>query len=315
MSISEMNDLLFECYRIREIEKYIASIYPDDLIQSPVHLSNGQEAISVGVCNSLQAADQVFGTYRGHALFLAKGGEVETLFAELFGRVSKNGKGRAGSMHLSNKDVGMMGSSAIVASTISHSVGAALAMKHKNLSTIAVCFFGDGATSSGVYHESLLFAAINKLPVLFICENNGLIVNVGKKSVISYDICNHAESYSIQSTRIQNGFDPYEINAIVKDGVTQIRNDPRPLLFEIPAFRMMEHVGPKSDFDDNGETLPHSQFRKSEEYQNWKSKDPLFKYVPTDAQKNSVQQEISAAYEFAMKEPYPSLKDLFENVY
>ena len=310
-----MNDLLFECYRIREIENYIASIYSDDLIQSPVHLSNGQEAISVGVCNSLQAVDQVFGTYRGHALFLAKGGSVESLFVELFGRVSENGKGRAGSMHLSNKDVGMMGSSAIVASTISHAVGAAMAMKHKNLSSIAVCFFGDGATSAGVYHESLLFAAINRLPVVFVCENNGLIVNVGRESVIPYDICKHAESYSIQSTQIQNGFDPYEINAIFNDGVTQIRSDPRPLLFEVPTFRLMQHVGPKSDFGGNGEKLPHSQFRKSAEYQNWKTKDPLNKYVPTDVQKNSVQQEISAAYEFAMKVPYPSPNDLFENVY
>ncbi|MDA8560528.1 thiamine pyrophosphate-dependent dehydrogenase E1 component subunit alpha [Nitrospinae bacterium] len=310
-----MNDLLFECYRIREIENYIASIYPDDLIQSPVHLSNGQEAISVGVCNSLQAADQVFGTYRGHALYLAKGGSVESLFTELFGRVSENGKGRAGSMHLSNKDVGMMGSSAIVASTISHAVGAALAMKHRNLDAVVVCFFGDGATSAGVYHESLLFASIYKLPVIFICENNGLIVNVNKKSVIPYDICKHAESYSIRSTRIENGFDPFEINAIVRDGVAQIRNDPRPLLFEIPAFRMMQHVGPKSDFGGNGETLRHSRFRKSDEYQEWKSKDPLFKYVPTDAQKNSVQREIGAAYEFARKAPYPSETDLLENVY
>jgi len=310
-----MNDLLFECYRIREVENFIASIYSTDLIQSPVHLSNGQEAISVGVCNSLQAADQVFGTYRGHALFLAKGGSVKSLFAELFGRVSGHAKGRAGSMHLSNKDVGMMGSSAIVASTISHAVGAALAMKHKKLSAISLCFFGDGATSAGVYHESLLFSSLYKLPVIFVCENNSLVVNIRKSSIIPYDICEHAESYSIESKQIKNGFDPFEINEIIKAGITQIRNNPRPLLFEVPAFRMMQHVGPKPDFGDDGAVLPHSKFRKSEEYLEWKSKDPLFEYEPSNAQKESVQQEIDVAYEFAINAPYPSENDLLENVY
>jgi TPP-dependent pyruvate/acetoin dehydrogenase alpha subunit len=310
-----MNDLLFECYRIREVEKFIASIYPTDLIQSPVHLSNGQEAISVGVCNSLQAADQVFGTYRGHALYLAKGGSVKSLFAELFGRVSGNGKGRGGSMHLSDKDLGMMGSSAIVASTISHAVGAALAMKYKGLNSFAVSFFGEGATTAGVYHESLLFSALHKLPIVFICENNGLIINICKNSVIPYDICSHAESYSIESKRVKNGFDPHEINTTVQAGIAKIRKDPRPLLFEVPTFRMMQHVGPESDFDDKGETLPHSRFRNPEEYLEWKSKDPLFRYEPSDTQKDNVRQEIDVAYEFAMNAPYPLGKDLLKNVY
>jgi TPP-dependent pyruvate/acetoin dehydrogenase alpha subunit len=310
-----MNDLLFECYRIREVENFIASIYSTDLIQSPVHLSNGQEAISVGVCNSLQAADQVFGTYRGHALFLAKGGSVKSLFAELFGRISGSSKGRAGSMHLSEKDVGMMGSSAIVASTISHAVGAALAMKHKGLRSLSVCFFGDGATSAGVYHESLQFSSLYKLPVVFICEDNGLIVNVRKKSVIPYDICKHAEAYSIESKLVQDGCDPYKINAVVKEGMAEIRKDPRPLLFHIPAFRMMQHVGPSPDFSDDGAALPHSKFRSSEEYLEWKSKDPLFEYEPSNTQKESVRQEIDAAYEFALNSPYPSENDLLENVY
>ena len=310
-----MNDLLFECYRIREVENFIASIYSTDLIQSPVHLSNGQEAISVGVCNSLQATDQVFGTYRGHALFLAKGGSVKSLFAELFGRISGSSKGRAGSMHLSENDVGMMGSSAIVASTISHAVGAALAMKHKGLYSLSVCFFGDGATSAGVYHESLQFAALYKLPVVFICEDNGLIVNVRKSSVIPYDICKHAEAYSIESNLVQDGCDPYKINAVVKEGMAEIRKDPRPLLFHISAFRMMQHVGPSSDFSDDGAALPHSKFRNSEEYLEWKSKDPLFEYEPSSTQKESVQQEIDEAYEFAINSPYPLENDLLENVY
>lgn len=310
-----MNDLLFECYRIREIEKYIASIYSTDLIQSPVHLSNGQEAISVGVCSSLQAADQVYGTYRGHALYLAKGGSVKSLFAELFGRVDGGGKGRAGSMHLSCKDNGMMGSSAIVASTISHAVGAALAMKHKNLSTISVCFFGEGATTTGTYHESLLFSVLYKVPVIFVCENNGLIINADKESVVPYDICKHAESYSIQATRIQNGFDPDSINKVITDRANKIRHDPRPLLFEIPTFRMMQHVGPKPDFDIDGVTQPHSKFRKTEDYLDWKSKDPLVKYKPTEAQEKSVWQEIDAAYEFAVNSPFPSRHDLLGCIY
>ena len=183
------NTLLYNCLRIRLVEQRIAELYPTDLIQSPVHLSIGQEAVAVGVCANLQVDDWVFINYRGHAFYLAKGGPLPEFFAELMGRRTGLSKGKAGSMHLAAPEVGVIGASAVVASTISHAVGAALAAKIRRQSgRIFVANFGDGATEQGVFHESLNFASLHRLPVLFLCEDNGLAVHSSVRERQSYDL-------------------------------------------------------------------------------------------------------------------------------
>ncbi len=159
-------------YRIRRVEEEIIHIYPTDKIKSPIHLSIGQEAISVGVCEALKADDVVFGTYRGHAMYLAKGGDLKKMIAELYGKVTGCAKGKGGSMHLIDIEKGVMGTSAIVGTTIPLAVGYAYSLKYKQSDSIAVSFFGDGAVDEGAFHESMNFAALKKLPVLFVCENN-----------------------------------------------------------------------------------------------------------------------------------------------
>ena len=158
--MSEEEKRLFESlYRIRRVELEIARVYSSDVVKSPIHLSIGQEYIAVGICDILKKTDVVFGTYRGHALYLAKGGGLKAMMAELYGKIGGCCKGKGGSMHLADKAVNMMGTSAIVASSIPEAVGYALAIQYQSSNQVVVCFFGDGATSEGVFHESLNFAS------------------------------------------------------------------------------------------------------------------------------------------------------------
>src|SRR5262245_44905996 len=158
--------------RIRRVEERVAAVYPTDCIKSPIHLSIGQEAPSVGLCEALRDTDVVFGTYRGHALYLAKGGDLNAMVAELFGKASGCGKGKAGSMHLGWRPAGVMATSAIVATTIPQAAGYAFAEKARDRDTVVAACFGDGAMEEGAFHEALNFAALMRLPMIFLCENN-----------------------------------------------------------------------------------------------------------------------------------------------
>src|SRR5579862_9827495 len=155
-------------YRIRRVEEEIARVYPTDLIKSPVHLSIGQEAVSVGVCDALERSDVVFGTYRGHALYLAKGGDLPAMIAAMYGKATGCAHGKDGSMHMIAADVCLMGASAVVGTTIANAVGYAYAVKVKRTGQLVVSFFGDGATEEGVFSESLNFAVLKHLPILFV---------------------------------------------------------------------------------------------------------------------------------------------------
>ena len=163
--------------RIRRAEEVIAKIYPTDKIKSPVHLGIGHEAIQVGVCENLRKEDVVFGYYRSHPLYLAKGGSMKLMMAELFGKITGCAHGWGGSMHLVDLDNGVMSTTAIVASSIPNAVGYAYALKLQGSKNIVVSFCGDGATEEGVTAESWNFAALHKLPVLFVCENNELAIH------------------------------------------------------------------------------------------------------------------------------------------
>ena len=165
-------DFYRSLYRIRRVEEEIAKIYPTDKIKSPVHLSIGQEGVAVGVCQALRPDDVVFGTYRGHALYLAKGGDLNQMIAELYGKITGCCKGKGGSMHLADVKHGFMGTSAVVGSTIPNAVGYAYGLKYQRQDRLVASFFGDGAVEEGVFHETLNFAALKRVPIIFICENN-----------------------------------------------------------------------------------------------------------------------------------------------
>ncbi len=157
---------------IRRVEERIAEIYPSDKIRSPVHLSIGQEAVSVAVCLPLRPVDIVFGTYRGHGIYLAKGGDLNMMMAELYGKATGCAKGKGGSMHLVDPDHGIMGTSAVVGTGIANAVGYAYAARDFGRGSVVVSVFGDGASEEGVFAESVNFAALHRLRVVFVCEHN-----------------------------------------------------------------------------------------------------------------------------------------------
>jgi len=291
---------------IRLVEERIIELYPSDRIQSPVHLSIGQEAVAVGVCDALQADDLLFATYRSHAFYIAKGGRLGPMFAELYGRRDGISGGKAGSMHLSAPEVGLLGSSAVVASSIPHAVGAALALKRRGSRRIAVAAFGDGATEEGVYHESLNFSSLKKAPVLFVCENNGLAVHSHLAARHSYRIVEHAASFGVKGRRIDQGWDMLAVRAATEEAVSQVRRG-EPYLLEIMTARYKEHVGVGEDF--------HFEYRAQAEIDAWRKRDPLIvDQALVDALSPELRREIEAAVAHAEQSPPPGRADLLTDV-
>jgi TPP-dependent pyruvate/acetoin dehydrogenase alpha subunit len=292
---------------IRLVEEKIIELYPSDKIQSPVHLSIGQEAVAVGVCEHLRNDDLVFITYRGHAFYIAKGGNLNTMMAELYGRANGVSKGKAGSMHLAAPHVGVMGASAVVSSTISLAVGAALANQLRSQSSISLVCFGDGATEQGTYHESLNFAALYRLPTLFLCENNGLAVHATLAERHSYKIHEHARSYGLETVRIDEGWDFIKIGNVIGEVVAAMRKDGCPRLIEVLTCRYKEHVGPGEDYS--------AGYRELADIEAWKLKDPLC--IDTSLV-NELRPELDAviaeAVAFAEAAPLPGVADLLTDV-
>lgn len=300
-------NLFKQALLIRLVEEKIIDLYPFDKIQSPVHLSIGQEAVAVGVCEQLRSDDLVFITYRGHAFYIAKGGSLNAMMAELYGRANGVSKGKAGSMHLAAPQVGVMGASAVVASTIPLAVGAALANQLRRQSNLSVVCFGDGATEQGTYHESLNFAALYRLPTLFLCENNGLAVHATLAERHSYNIHEHARAYGIETVRINEGWDFMKIGDVTGEVVSAMRKDGRPRLIEIMTCRYKEHVGPGEDYA--------AGYRALADIEVWKINDPLcFDTALVDELRPELDAQISAAVAFAEAGPLPTAADLLTDV-
>ena len=268
--MSGMNDLLINALRIRLIEEKIIEIYDTDAIQSPVHLSIGQESVAVGLCSGLGKNDKVYINYRGHGIYLAKGGCLKKFFCELMGKRNGISGGKAGSMHLSCKEENVMGASAIVASTIPHAVGGALASKiRKDEETCYVAHFGDGATEQGVFYESMNFASLKNLRVIFFCEDNGLAVHAKKNERQAYDLKKLTGSYGIKYMMKREGSDPYAVQKIVRRARRECVKSNRPVFLHVKTSRYKEHVGPNED-------LNHG-YRNINDIKKWKDKDPLLK--------------------------------------
>lgn len=299
--------LLYKTLLIRRVEERIIELYPSDKIQSPVHLSIGQEPVAVGLCEAMSKQDLLFTTYRGHSYYIAKGGKLPQLMAELFGRSGGVSGGKAGSMHLSAPEVGMMGSSAIVASTIPHAVGSALASKVRGVNQVNVAVFGDGAAEEGVYHESLNFASLHKLPVLFVCENNSLAVHTSLAERQAFDMRGHASAYNIETTVIEDGNDLLKIGDVTKTLVTTVRAGKGPQWLMVNTYRYKEHVGIGEDFD--------AGYRDSSDMDPWLESDPLNRWPDlVKEMEDAVKTEIDLAIAYAESSPAPDSHDLLTHV-
>lgn len=302
---------------IRRFELRLAEIYHTDAIKSPVHLSVGQESIAAGVCDALQHDDIISNTYRGHATYIAKGGDLNEMMAELYGKSTGCAGGKAGSMHLIDMKNGVLGSSAVVGTTIPVATGYALAMQMQAKITgkqrVVTCMFGDGGTEEGCFSESINFAALRKLPILYICENNRLAIHTPlEKRWPTEKLCERVATYGIETHKIDDA-DVFKVRDVVANAVAKIRQQSGPIFIECATYRWLEHVGPRDDHSDN--------YRDLNVYADWQNKDQIARLgamLDPDARARldaEITEEISAAEHFAEQSPYPTAQELYTHVY
>lgn len=306
-------DILLQMYRtmigIREFEESLTEPLMKKEIVCPVHLCIGQEAVATGVCANLGTEDWVFSTHRSHGHYIAKGGDIKALMAELYGKITGCSKGKGGSMHLASSDIGLPGSSAIVAGTIPLAVGAALAFSMRKKDAVSVAFFGDGAVNEGTFYEALNFGGLKKLPVVFVCENNSYSTHMPISCCLAdVSIYGKAESFNMPGIKV-DGNDVMEVYVAARNAIEAARNGKGPTLIECMTYRWRGHVGPSDDLDKG--------LRSKEELEYWMSKDPikrleefLFKLgVLSEQDKTQIydkaKKEIQKAFAFAKDSPYP----------
>ncbi|SMH41695.1 thiamine pyrophosphate-dependent dehydrogenase E1 component subunit alpha [Azospirillum agricola] len=298
---------------IRVVEEEVARVYPTDVIKSPVHLSIGQEFIAAGVCDALEPRDHVSITYRGHAAYLAKGGDLNAMIAEMYGKKTGCCEGRGGSMHLVDMKAGVIGASAVVGTSIPVATGFALAARRKRTGGVVVCFIGDGATEEGCFAESLNFAALHKLPILFVCENNGYAIHEPLAKRWATDrLCERVATYGIPARRIEDG-STVTVHDAAAEAVTAMRDGGGPAFLEILCYRWREHVGPNEDFDQG--------YRSAAEKAPWAERDEVARLAgllpPEDVAAIEVEitATVRAAFAFAEQSPFPVPEDLHDHVY
>jgi len=298
---------------IRRAEEEVARIYPSDKIKSPVHLSIGQESVAVGVCDPLRPDDVVSGTYRSHAAYIAKGGDLAAMFAELYGKDSGCARGKGGSMHIVGMDQYILGTSAVVGTTVPIALGYALALKREGRQRVVAAFFGDGATEEGVFYESLNFAALHKLPVLFVCENNGYAIHTPlSKRWATPRLCERVATYGIPAHQVCDS-DVLAIWNLASEAYSSIRGGSGPIFLECKTYRWREHVGPGEDYN--------AGYRTRDELRPWRENDqvPMIGARLDPAEKarldTEIEKEIAAAIDFAETSPFPEPKELHTNVY
>ncbi len=307
---------LYTCMlKIRLFEEKVAELFAAGKIPGFVHLYIGEEAVATGVCASLHDQDYITSTHRGHGHLIAKGGDLKLMMAELFGKKTGYCKGKGGSMHIADVDLGIMGANGIVGGGPPLAAGAALAAQYRGTDHVAVCFFGDGAINEGSFHESVNLASIWKLPVLFVCENNQYAMSMSsKRSVNIKDLAVRASSYGIPGKTI-DGNDFLEVYSAVKEAKEYVKKT-GPMLLVSNTYRFKGHS--KSDAN---------KYRSKEEIEEWKGLDPLPRFRAwlekekilsahdLDSIERQAFDEIEAAVEFASQSPDPSIDTILEDVY
>ncbi len=308
-------EMLRRMYRIRRFEEKVFELARDGRISGNPQLYSGQEAVAVGACSILREDDFITSTHRGHGHFIAHGGVLKTMLAELAGRAAGTSRGKGGSMHLADPRSGNLGATGIVGGNIPVAVGAALACKLEKREQAVVCFFGDGAANNGAFHESLNLAAIWDLPVVFVCENNQFAMSFpAKKGFKSGNIFSRAQSYGIEGVTC-DGMHVLEVREAVGTALQRARDGKGPTLVEAVTFR---YSGNKNTYFD----------QNSEQAEALKARDPidLFRIILAEADavspesaddiEEEVAAEISAAVTFALEQsPYPNVSEVLRDVY
>lgn len=310
-------DALRRMHLIRRFEEAAEESYMRGLIHGTMHLSIGQEASAVGICLPLTREDQITSTHRGHGHCIAKGAEVKRMFAEFFGKTTGYCGGRGGSMHIADVSTGNLGANGIVGGGIPIAVGAALTAKRLRTGKVAISFFGDGANNEGAFHEALNMASVWKLPVVFVCENNGYGMSTSiERSTAVPNIADRAAGYAMPGV-IVDGNDLSAVAEASHDAVERARRGEGPSLIECKTYRHRGHS--KSD---------RNRYRTKDEIEDWMAnRDPIARYeaqliafgIASEAELEEVRQtvevEIAAGIDFAKASPIPAAIDLGDYVY
>lgn len=312
--------LLHAMRRIRCVEETIAARYSEGTMRCPVHLSIGQEGPAAAVGAALRPDDYAVSGHRAHAHYLAKGGDLPAMIAEIYGKVTGCARGKGGSMHLVDESAGFMGSTAIVAGTVPVGVGLAYGIKLQGTDRVSCIFLGDAVAETGVFFESLSFAVLKKLPTLFVCENNlySVYSPLRVRQPANRPIHSLAAAMGANA-RYCDGNDVRASHAMTVEAVRAIRAGEGPQFLEFSTYRWREHCGPMYDNDIG--------YRTEAEFLEWKAKDPILRLEGAlldervltsgeiDAMQSEIDREVAAAFDFAQNSPFPEPSEAFSDLY
>lgn len=299
---------------IREFEAQANRLFNQDLVRGAVHSSAGQEAVAVGVAGQLGNRDYLASTHRGHGHAIAKGASIRGLMAELMGRSTGVCSGKGGSMHVTDASVGLLGANGIVGASIELGVGAALTCQVKAEGHIAVAMFGEGAVAQGAFHEGMNLAALWKLPIVFVCENNKYAVSLhARDSIAAPHVADFAAPYGIPSARI-DGMDLTAVETAFAEAADRARSGQGPTLIEADTYRFMGH--------SRGDP-PFGTYRSKEEHQDWKARDPIAAYASAwnigeealNGLEVEAQHTVQAAIDAALDSPMPAPADAYRHLF
>lgn len=311
-------NLFKKAYLIRVAEELIMKHYDTNDMKTPMHMSMGEEAICAGVCEALGKNSKTFGTYRSHGLYLAATGETDQFFAEMYGKTTGVLRGKGGSMHLLSPHDGLLGISAVVASTIPLAVGAAFANIYLKKGQITTAFFGDGAVDEGVFWESLNIACSKGLPVLFVCEDNGYAVHTPTKVRRGYkSLVNIIKQYSC-SVFETDTTDAEQIYNLTLQAIQSIKKKHQPAFLHLKYYRYLEHVGVHDDFN--------AGYRSKKEFIRWQKKDPvtLLRKKLKEAKvsdmeiiklEKRIDKQVEKSFQKALEAPFPLASELLKNTF
>jgi TPP-dependent pyruvate/acetoin dehydrogenase alpha subunit len=317
---AELVDMLRKMILIRAFDELAIALRTAGKIHGALHPYVGEEAVAVGVCAALRPTDRITSTHRGHGHCIAKGADINRMMAELFGRVDGYCKGKGGSMHIADFAIGMLGANGIVAGGMPIACGAALAAQLEDTGGVAACFFGDGATGEGEFHETLNIASLWKLPVIFVCENNQYGAGNAVQSVrVVADISLHAPAYGMPGVSV-DGNDVLAVREATGDAAKRARRGDGPTLIHCQTFRWLFHAM---------RDVPPPETRPAQLLDEWRGRerDPLTRFedyltghgIVTDAEvlalRHQVKHDLDAAVDFAEASPYPDPKDLLVDMF
>jgi pyruvate dehydrogenase E1 component alpha subunit len=312
----KLTEMLSKMVEIRLFEEKVFELYAQNLVPGTIHLYLGEEAVAVGVCSALNKDDYITSTHRGHGHCIAKGAELKRTMAEILGKKTGYCKGKGGSMHIADFSIGMLGATAVVGAGIPIAVGAGLSVKLRRTDQVVACFFGEGASNQGTFHEGINMAATWKLPVIFVCENNLYAMGTRQSRVMAIEnIADRAKGYGIPGIAV-DGNDVLAVYEATQKAVEKARKGEGPTLIECKTYRHKGHS-----------RVDAAKYRPKEEVEEWLAKDPIKRLKEkllqtnalTKAEIQQIEKQVSAEIEevvnFALESPYPSPEEALDDVY